>query len=191
MRWYPPEKFKIVSIGGELAMWLPALSRQTYLKVTVFWGMTPLPLFQTNVPRLSSEWNTKPSIQAVCSSKISVSIYQTTRCYSTNRNFISSENLKFHILVVTSGFSETCILRYIQTRELLYWFRKKTDPITSTSPFAGNWLSRSATIRKVVGSNPDEFIEFFYFFPVAIWSWGWLSPLTEMSNRNIPGGGGG
>jgi hypothetical protein len=27
--------------------------------------------------------------------------------------------------------------------------------------------------------------------PAALWSWGRLQPLTEMSTRNLPGGGGG
>jgi hypothetical protein len=53
-----------------------------------------------------------------------------------------------------------------------------------------SWLRHYATIQKVAGSIPDEFIGFFNWpnpssRTMTLWS---TQPLTEMSTRNLPEG---
>jgi hypothetical protein len=54
------------------------------------------------------------------------------------------------------------------------------------------WLSQYATSRKVEGSIPDEVTGFLNWFDLSsrTMALGSTQPLTEMSNRNLPGGNG-
>jgi hypothetical protein len=51
------------------------------------------------------------------------------------------------------------------------------------------WLKHYATSRKFAVSIPDEFSGFFSLpiLPAALWPWGRLSLLTEMSTMNVAG----
>jgi hypothetical protein len=70
-----------------------------------------------------------------------------------------------------------------------------TDRLTDshkTRTFKRSWLRHCATSRKVAGSNPDEVIGFFNWPNPSsrAMALGSTLPLTEMSTRNLRGGGG-
>jgi hypothetical protein len=84
-----------------------------------------------------------------------------------------------------------CLIIKINTKQLNYHFNKiqTMDPRHAVA----QWLRHCASNRKVAGSILDGVIGFcsVTILLVALWSWGRLRLLTEMSTRSISWGKGG
>jgi hypothetical protein len=105
------------------------------------------------------------------------------KCSKFNSMFVANLSHFSPFLILTTYFLNICSV-------MCHWisFAVCWEYISSDTRYR-SWLRYYARSRKVVGSIPDEFIEFFSWpnHSCRTMYLGWTQPLTEISTRNLPG----